>query len=119
MLWLIQKMRQIQTSQASRPQGVKGAADMASSRAGMVSPIGYIVLSNPIRENAESTFTYFKEQGVAIKVISGDNPATVSEVAKRAGIDGAENYVDASTLASEKDITEAVDKYTVFGRVTA
>lgn len=98
--------------------GVKGAADMASSRAGMVSPIGYIVLSNPIRENAESTFTYFKEQGVAIKVISGDNPATVSEVAKRAGIDGAENYVDASTLASEKDITEAVDKYTVFGRVT-
>ena len=98
--------------------GVKVAADMASSRAGMVSPIGYIVLSNPIRENAESTFTYFKEQGVAIKVISGDNPATVSEVAKRAGIDGAENYVDASTLASEKDITEAVDKYTVFGRVT-
>lgn len=98
--------------------GVKGAADMASSRAGMVSPIGYIVLSNPIRENAESTFTYFKEQGVAIKVISGDNPATVSEVAKRAGIDGAENYVDASTLASEKDITEAVDRYTVFGRVT-
>ena len=85
---------------------------------GSISPIGYIVLSNPIRENAESTFTYFKEQGVAIKVISGDNPATVSEVAKRAGIDGAENYVDASTLASEKDITEAVDKYTVFGRVT-
>lgn len=85
---------------------------------GGISPIGYIVLSNPIRENAESTFTYFKEQGVAIKVISGDNPATVSEVAKRAGIDGAENYVDASTLASEKDITEAVDKCTVFGRVT-
>lgn len=85
---------------------------------GGISPIGYIVLSNPIRENAESTFTYFKEQGVAIKVISGDNPATVSEVAKRAGIDGAENYVDASTLASEKDITETVDKYTVFGRVT-
>ena len=83
-----------------------------------ISPIGYIVLSNPIRENAESTFTYFKEQGVAIKVISGDNPATVSEVAKRAGIDGAEAYVDASILASEKDIAEAVDKYTVFGRVT-
>ena len=67
---------------------------------------------------SEKTFTYFKEQGVAIKVISGDNPATVSEVAKRAGIDGAESYVDASTLASEKDIAEAVDQYTVFGRVT-
>ena len=96
-----------------------GEDSSGSGRAfGGISPIGYIVLSNPIRENAESTFTYFKEQGVAIKVISGDNPATVSEVAKRAGIDGAENYVDASTLASEKDITEAVDKYTVFGRVT-
>ena len=95
------------------------ADDGGATRAvGEVSPIGYIVLSNPIRENAESTFTYFKEQGVAIKVISGDNPATVSEVAKRAGIDGAEAYVDASTLATEKDIAEAVDKYTVFGRVT-
>ncbi len=88
------------------------------SGAGHVFPIGYIVLSNPIRENAEKTFTYFKEQGVAIKVISGDNPATVSEVAKRAGIDGAESFVDASTLANEKDIAEAVDKYVVFGRVT-
>lgn len=96
----------------------KGYRVLLMAEAGEVSPIGYIVLSNPIRENAESTFTYFKEQGVAIKVISGDNPATVSEVAKRAGIDGAESYVDASTLASEKDITEAVDKYTVFGRVT-
>ncbi len=83
-----------------------------------VTPLGYIVLSNPIRENAVSTFRYFKEQGVAIKVISGDNPATVSEVARRAGIDGAETYVDASTLESEDDIREAVDKYTVFGRVT-
>lgn len=83
-----------------------------------VTPVGYIVLSNPIRENAVSTFRYFKEQGVAIKVISGDNPATVSEVARRAGIDGAETYVDASTLESQDDISEAVDKYTVFGRVT-
>ena len=96
----------------------KGYRVLLMAEAGEVSPIGYIVLSNPIRENAEKTFTYFKEQGVAIKVISGDNPATVSEVAKRAGIDGAESYVDASTLASEKDIAEAVDKYTVFGRVT-
>mgnify|MGYP000271898137 CR=1 FL=1 len=104
---------------ADDSKNINGENSIGSIRPlGGISPIGYIVLSNPIRENAESTFTYFKEQGVAIKVISGDNPATVSEVAKRAGIDGAENYVDASTLASEKDITEAVDKYTVFGRVT-
>lgn len=96
----------------------KGYRVLLLAEAGEVSPIGYIVLSNPIRENAEKTFTYFKEQGVAIKVISGDNPATVSEVAKRAGIDGAESYVDASTLGSERDIAEAVGKYTVFGRVT-
>lgn len=96
----------------------KGYRVLLLAEAGEVSPIGYIVLSNPIRENAEKTFTYFKEQGVAIKVISGDNPATVSEVAKRAGIDGAESYVDASTLSSERDIAEAVGKYTVFGRVT-
>lgn len=85
---------------------------------GDVTPVGYVVLSNPIRENAVKTFTYFKEQGVAIKVISGDNPATVSEVAKRAGIDGADSYVDAQTLSSESDIAAAVDTYTVFGRVT-
>lgn len=85
---------------------------------GDVTPVGCVVLSNPIRENAVKTFTYFKEQGVAIKVISGDNPATVSEVAKRAGIDGADSYVDARTLGSESDIAAAVDTYTVFGRVT-
>ncbi len=55
--------------------------------------------------------------GVAIKVISGDNPITVSETAKQAGIEGAENYVDAGTLKTEEDIALAVSKYTVFGRV--
>lgn len=64
------------------------------------------------------TFTYFKEQGVAIKVISGDNPATVSEVARQAGIENAEKYVDASTLTDNLMISEAIAKYTVFGRVT-
>lgn len=81
-------------------------------------PIALILLSNKIREEAPDTFKYFAAQGVAIKVISGDNALAVSEVAKRAGIRGAENYVDARTLETDEDIAEAVERYTVFGRVT-
>lgn len=81
-------------------------------------PISLILLSNKIRAEAPDTFKYFAEQGVAIKVISGDNAMAVSEVAKRAGIKGAESYVDARTLETDEDIAAAVEKYTVFGRVT-
>lgn len=81
-------------------------------------PISLILLSNKIRAEAPETFRYFAKQGVAIKVISGDNAMAVSEVAKRAGIKGAESYVDARTLETDEDIAEAVEKYTVFGRVT-
>lgn len=81
-------------------------------------PIALILLSNKIREEAPETFKYFAAQGVAIKVISGDNALAVSEVAKRAGIRGAENYVDARALETDEDIAEAVERYTVFGRVT-
>ena len=82
-----------------------------------VEPMGMVLLANPVREKAKETFTYFAEQGVQIKVISGDNPVTVSEVAKEAGIRGAEAYVDTSSLTDE-ELTEAADKYAVFGRVT-
>ena len=81
-------------------------------------PVCFVIMSNPIRENAPETFRYFAEQGVEIKVISGDNPVTVSEVAKRAGIKNAGDYVDAATLTTDSAIKEAVTKYTVFGRVT-
>ena len=81
-------------------------------------PISLILLSNKIRAEAPETFRYFAKQGVAIKVISGDNAMAVSEVAKRAGIKGAESYVDARTLETDEDIAAAVEKYTVFGRVT-
>lgn len=81
-------------------------------------PISLILLSNKIRAEAPETFRYFAKQGVAIKVISGDNAIAVSEVAKRAGIKGAESYVDARTLETDEDIAEAIEKYTVFGRVT-
>ncbi len=87
------------------------------SLTGTVTPLGYVLLLNKVREEAPATFKYFADQGVAIKVISGDNPITVSETAKQAGIEGAENYVDAGTLKTEEDIALAVSKYTVFGRV--
>ena len=80
-------------------------------------PLAFIILENPVRETAPETFKYFEEQGVRIVVISGDNPVTVSEVARVAQISGAENYIDATTLETDKDYKEAVKKYTVFGRV--
>lgn len=81
-------------------------------------PYGFITLTNPIRKQAKKTFQYFDRQGVAVKVISGDNPETVSEVAKNAGIKNAESYIDARTLKNSGDIALAARKYTVFGRVT-
>ena len=83
-----------------------------------VVPMGYIILTNPIRENARETFSYFKEQGVCVKVISGDNPETVSEVAKRAGIEHADQFIDAGTLDTDSKLASALEEYTVFGRVT-
>ena len=85
---------------------------------GSVTPLGFVALANPIRANAVKTFEYFKSQGVAIKVISGDNPRTVSRIAIQAGIESAESFVDAATLDTEDKIADAVNKYTVFGRVT-
>ncbi|MCC8028462.1 MAG: cation-translocating P-type ATPase [Lachnospiraceae bacterium] len=81
-------------------------------------PLGYILMSNPVRKEAPATFSYFAEQGVTIKVISGDNPLTVVEAAKEAQIRDAEKYIDARKLKTKEDISRAVQKYTVFGRVT-
>ena len=83
-----------------------------------VIPMGLVMLANPIRKGAKETFTYFANNDVEIKVISGDNPLTVSVIAEEAGIAGAERYVDASTLKTRSDYEKAVEDYTVFGRVT-
>ena len=83
-----------------------------------VLPRGMVLLANPVRENAPETFRYFAEQGVSIKVISGDNPVTVSQVAGEAGIAFADRYVDASRLDTEEELFDATEEYTVFGRVT-
>ena len=83
-----------------------------------VLPLCFVMLANPIRKGAKETFTYFAENDVDIKVISGDNPLTVFVIAAEAGIVGAERFVDASTLKEKEDYYRAVEEYTVFGRVT-
>jgi len=83
-----------------------------------VRPMAFISISNPIRRKAKETFSYFAKQGVSIRVISGDNPITVSQIAKEAGIEGAEKYIDATTIRNVKELTDALNRYVVFGRVT-
>lgn len=78
--------------------------------------LGLVLINNPIRKNAKKTFEYFAKQGVEIKVISGDNPLTVSRVAKQAGIAGSEKYFDATNL-NKNNYEQAVKNYNVFGRV--
>ena len=83
-----------------------------------VTPLALIPLHNRIRPQAPETFRYFAQQGVAVKVISGDNPMTVSEVARQAGISDADLYIDARELREEQDYIDAAEHYAVFGRVT-
>lgn len=80
--------------------------------------IGVVLLNDKIRAEAPDTLRYFADQKVDVKIISGDNPITVSDVARRAGVNNYDKYVDATTLKTDEDISEAMKKYTVFGRVT-
>ncbi len=84
----------------------------------MMEVLSIMALENPIRQDVAETFKYFKEQGVRIIVISGDNPLTVSKLAARANIDGAENYINASQIESDEDLLKAINTKTVFGRST-
>lgn len=83
-----------------------------------VIPLGIVVLQNNIRDTAPETFKYFAEQGVQVKVISGDDPETVSEVAKKAGIVGAEKFINATKLGSGANFKKQVLENTVIGRVS-
>ena len=89
--------------------------EMAAGRT--AEELALITLENRVRKTAPATFKFFKDQGVEIKIISGDSPLTVSRVAAMAGVDGAERYVDARELTTDELIAEAAEKYTVFGRV--
>ncbi len=94
------------------------APTMEGGIVGGVEPLALAVISNPVRAEAPDTFRYFAQQGVEVKVISGDNPSTVSAVAIEAGIKGGDRFVDAATLKEPGDYARAVREYTVFGRVT-
>lgn len=84
---------------------------------GEVTPLGFVCLRDQIRSTAAQTIAYFKEQGVKLKVISGDDPHTVSGIAQKVGIEGADRFVDATTLKTDQDIASAIKNYNVFGRV--
>ncbi len=90
---------------------------LGETPSGRLRPAALVLLSNKLRREAADTFRYFHEQGVTVKVISGDNPVTVAEVARRAGIPDSEKYVDAQTLTNDAAIQAAALQYTVFGRV--
>lgn len=80
--------------------------------------LGFVLISDKIRKEASKTLEYFAEQGVDIKIISGDNPITVSQIAKQVGVKNYDKYIDMGTLKSDEEIKEAAIKYTIFGRVT-
>lgn len=98
--------------------GYAGTPKPDELNADQLTPLSLLLLTNRIRQSAPETFAYFASQGVNIKVISGDNPATVSDVARRAGILNADKYIDTSTLKTQEDYLWAAENITVFGRVT-
>ncbi len=79
--------------------------------------IGYIFITDKIRTEAPDTLRFFREQGVQVKIISGDNPTTVRAVAMRAGLEECDNIIDMSTLKTDEEVIAAAEKYTIFGRV--
>ncbi|MEE3419892.1 MAG: HAD-IC family P-type ATPase [Lachnospiraceae bacterium] len=96
---------------------VEGISD-ENEPSGKIAPAALVVISDIIKEDARQVFDYFAKSGVSVKVISGDNPVTVSAVARRAGVEGAEKYVDASTLPTDPmALAQEIPKYNVFGRV--
>ena len=80
--------------------------------------LGFVLILDKIRKEAKDTLKYFKEQEVDIKIISGDNPVTVSQIAKRVGMDSYNKYIDATTIKNKQELKEAVKEYSIFGRVS-
>ena len=79
--------------------------------------VASVILEDPLRRNAKEMLGYFKEQGVDVKIISGDNALTVSNIAKRAGLEDYESYIDLSTISTDAEIVNLVDRYSIFARV--
>lgn len=83
-----------------------------------IEAIGFILITDIVRKEASTTLDYFKRQGVDIKIISGDNPVTVSKIAKQVNVENYDKYIDMSTLKTDEEIKDAANKYTIFGRVS-
>ncbi|APB31326.1 HAD-IC family P-type ATPase [Vagococcus teuberi] len=98
--------------------GIDAQATQINDTVGSVDAQSVLIIEDAIRENAEETLAYLDSEGVALKVISGDNPITVSNVARRAGLKNYEQYIDLSTIKTEEAVKQIVDDYTVFGRVS-
>lgn len=81
-------------------------------------PVALFMITDIIREDAPETLEFFKNQGVNLKVISGDDPVTVSAIAKKAGLENADQYIDATTITTPEEMEHAVADCSVFGRVT-
>lgn len=96
------------------PQGILTAEETLPT----LEPLAILEIDDPIRQNAHQTLAYLREEGVMLKVVSGDNPITVSNIARRADLQGYESYIDLSTVQSEADVRQAVHQYTIFGRVS-
>lgn len=91
---------------------------LAEKKDNQLVELAYLLIQDKIREAAIQTLKYFKQQGVQIKIISGDNPITVSQIAKRVGVINYDKYIDLSTIQTDQALKESVEKYTIFGRVT-
>lgn len=98
--------------------GLSTVTDSFDDKLPVLSPLAILKIDDPIRENANETLSYLRDEGVDIKVISGDNPVTVSNVARRAGLDNYDSYIDLSTVKSEEEVKACVNQYKVFGRVS-
>ncbi|GEL92859.1 ATPase [Enterococcus villorum] len=98
--------------------GIAPGQQLVEGKPQGVEPVALFEIDDPIRKNAEETLAYLHDEGVDLKVISGDNPFTVSNIARRAGLPNYDSYIDLSTLTEEESVRKAVHEYTVFGRVS-
>lgn len=91
--------------------------EISEDRLSNLEVVAIITLEDPLRKNAKEMLGYFKNQGIDVKIISGDNPLTVSNIAKRAGLKDYESYIDLSTISTDAEIVNLVDRYSIFARV--
>ena len=104
--------------QGKRVLVVGFSKDVVEDKLPEIEIIAAIELADPLRKNAKEMLGFFKGEGVTVKIISGDNPLTVSSIAKQAGLEEYESYIDLSTIKNDDEIIDLVDKYSIFARVS-